>query len=52
MKILIVSGYTEKAIGHQGELDPGMAFLQKPFTPQTLARKVRKVLDAPTKRMT
>jgi len=44
MKILIVSGYTEKAIGHQGELDPGMAFLQKPFTPQTLARKVREVL--------
>jgi len=44
MKILIVSGYTEKAIGHHGELDPGMAFLQKPFTPQTLARKVREVL--------
>jgi CheY-like chemotaxis protein len=44
MKILFVSGYTEKAIGHHGELDPGMAFLQKPFTPQTLARKVRQVL--------
>jgi PAS domain-containing protein len=29
-----------------GELDPGMAFLQKPFTPQTLASKVREVLDA------
>ena len=44
MKILFVSGYTDKAMLHNGELDPGMAFLQKPFTPQTLARKVREVL--------
>jgi PAS domain S-box-containing protein len=44
MKILFVSGYTDKAMLHHGELDPGMAFLQKPFTPQTLARKVREVL--------
>jgi hypothetical protein len=46
MKVLLVSGYTDKAMLHHGELDPGMAFLQKPFTPQTLARKVREVLDA------
>jgi PAS domain S-box-containing protein len=52
MKVLFMSGYTDKAMLHQGELDPGMAFLQKPFTPQTLARKVREVLDAPMKRMT
>ncbi len=52
MKELFMSGYTDKAMGHQGELDPGTAFLQKPFTPQTFARKVREVLDAPTKRMT
>ncbi len=51
MKVLFMSGYTDKAMLHQGELDPGMAFLQKPFTPQTLARKVREVLGAPTKRM-
>jgi len=46
MKVLLTSGYTGKAMLHHGELDPGMAFLQKPFTPQTLARKVREVLDA------
>jgi two-component system cell cycle sensor histidine kinase/response regulator CckA len=46
MKVLVMSGYTDKAMLHHGELDPGMAFLQKPFTPQTLASKVREVLDA------
>lgn len=49
MKVLVMSGYTDKAMLHHGELDPGMAFLQKPFAPQTLASKVREVLDAPTK---
>ena len=44
MKILYVSGYTEEAIINQGVLDPGTAFLQKPFTPGVLARKVREVL--------
>ena len=52
MKVLFMSGFTDKAIVHNGELDPGMAFLQKPFTPQTLTRKVREVLDAPTKELT
>jgi len=51
MKVLFMSGFTDKAMVHHEELDPGMAFLQKPFTPQTLARKVREVLDAPTKGM-
>jgi CheY-like chemotaxis protein len=44
IKILFLSGYTEDAIIHEGVLDPGTAFLQKPFTLQALARKVREVL--------
>jgi CheY-like chemotaxis protein len=44
-KILFVSGYSEEAVLYQGIFDPGTAFLQKPFTPDSLARKVREVLD-------
>jgi PAS domain S-box-containing protein len=43
-RILFLSGYTEDAIVHQGVLEPGTAFLQKPFTLQNLSRKVREVL--------
>jgi two-component system, cell cycle sensor histidine kinase and response regulator CckA len=45
-KVLFLSGYTEEAIIHQGMLDAGAAFLQKPFMLQALARKVRDVLNA------
>jgi len=44
-RVLYLSGYAEDAIVHEGVLDPGASFLQKPFSLQTLARKVREVLD-------
>ena len=45
IRILYSSGYTDNALVHHGALEPGTAFLQKPFSPSTLARKVREVLD-------
>jgi two-component system, cell cycle sensor histidine kinase and response regulator CckA len=45
IKVLFMSGYASDTFAHQGRLDPGVAFLQKPFAPSTLAHKVRAVLD-------
>jgi len=45
VKVIYMSGYTDDAIGHHGVLDPGTAYIQKPFTPNALERKVREVLD-------
>ena len=47
MKVLYMSGYANRAIVDSGTLKPDMAFLQKPFGAQELAKKVRKLLDAP-----
>jgi two-component SAPR family response regulator len=45
LKIVYMSGYTEDAIVHNGVLEPGTQFIQKPFTPVSLMQKVRDVLD-------
>jgi GAF domain-containing protein/DNA-binding response OmpR family regulator len=46
IKIIYMSGYVDKDIVHHVVLDPEMAFLQKPFSPIALSRRVREVLDA------
>jgi nitrogen-specific signal transduction histidine kinase/ActR/RegA family two-component response regulator len=45
MKCLFMSGYTPNMIAHQGILDEGVYFIQKPFSRNDLTTKVREVLD-------
>jgi nitrogen-specific signal transduction histidine kinase len=46
LKVLYMSGYTDETISRHGIVEPGINFLQKPFTQEGLARKVRKILDS------
>jgi two-component system, cell cycle sensor histidine kinase and response regulator CckA len=45
LKVIYMSGHTEEAVIQHGVLKPGIAFLHKPFTSETLGRKIREVLD-------
>jgi len=46
LPVLYLSGYTDSAVLHQGDLAAGTSFLQKPFSPAALASKVREALDS------
>jgi PAS domain S-box-containing protein len=46
MRVLYMSGYPDGAIASHGMLEPGVAYLAKPFTTEAITRKVREVLEA------
>ncbi|RJR33165.1 MAG: PAS domain S-box protein [Desulfobacteraceae bacterium] len=47
LKCLFMSGYTANVVAHHGVLDEGVNFIEKPFSPSFLSKKVREVLDGP-----
>jgi nitrogen-specific signal transduction histidine kinase/CheY-like chemotaxis protein len=49
MRVIFMSGYTNDVIAHHGVLDSGISFIEKPFSQETLMRKLREVLDRPEK---
>src|SRR5207248_11602693 len=46
VKVIFTSGYACETLAHRGSLDPSVAFIQKPYRPKALARRIREVLDA------
>ncbi len=48
LKAMLMSGYTDQVVLHHGELAAGVSFIQKPFTPDSLTRRVRQALDGQT----
>lgn len=46
IRVLYMSGYTDEALAPHGVLQPGIAFLAKPFAPDLLLHKVQETLDA------
>ena len=46
IKVLYTSGYTDNAVVHHGRLDQDVELLGKPYTRETLARTVRRILDS------
>jgi two-component system cell cycle sensor histidine kinase/response regulator CckA len=47
VRVLFMSGYTGEVAVRQRDLEPGAAFIEKPFAPEALAAKVREMLDEP-----
>ncbi|MEW5957309.1 MAG: response regulator [Chloroflexota bacterium] len=45
LKVVFMSGYADSIIAHHGVLNPGICFIEKPFSTQTLARVIRETLD-------
>jgi len=45
MKVIYMSGYTDETISHHGILEPDVNFIKKPFTPESLFKKIQEVLD-------
>ena len=46
LRVLFMSGFAERALTTDGSIPPGTGYLEKPFTVETLMRRLREVLDA------